>query len=119
MYFRREVGIWGENLACKYLREHNYDIMERNFMCREGEVDIIAQDRNNKEVVFIEVKTRSNFKYGNPIDSVDENKQKHIKKVIKYYIYKNHMQNIAIRIDVIEVYIKKEGCQIKHVKQVL
>ena len=119
MYFRREIGIWGENLACQYLEKNNYKIIKRNFFCREGEIDIIAKDVNKKELVFFEVKTRSNFTYGNPIDAVNKNKQKHIKRVIKYYIYKNHLENTAIRIDVIEIYIKKEGYQINHVKQVI
>ena len=107
MYFRREIGIWGENLACKYLEANNYKIIERNFLCRQGEIDII------------EVKTRSNFTYGNPIESVNKNKQKHMKMAIKYYIYKNHMEKLPVRIDVIEVYIKKEGCKINHIKQII
>ena len=119
MCFRREIGIWGENLACKYLEENNYKIIERNFLCKQGEIDIIAKDQTKKELVFIEVKTRSNFKYGNPIESVSKDKQKHMKFAIKYYIYKNFIRNIAIRIDVIEVYLEKQGCIINHVKQVL
>ena len=119
MYFRREIGIWGENLACKYLEANNYKIIERNFLCRQGEIDIIANDITKKEIVFIEVKTRSNFTYGNPIESVNKNKQKHMKMAIKYYIYKNHMEKLPVRIDVIEVYIKKEGCKINHIKQII
>ncbi len=119
MYFRREIGLWGENLVCQYLEENNYKIIQRNFLCRQGEIDIIAKDQNKKELVFIEVKTRSNFTYGNPIEAVDKNKQKHMKLAIKYYLYKNKIKNIAIRIDVIEVYIKKEEYKINHIKQVL
>ena len=119
MYFRREIGIWGENLICKYLEENNYKIIKRNFLCRQGEIDIIANDKSKKELVFIEVKTRSNFKYGNPIEAVDKDKQKHMKLAIRYYIYKNKIENIAVRIDVIEVYLKKEGYKINHIKQVL
>lgn len=117
MYFRREIGIWGENLACKYLQENNYQIVQRNFLCRQGEIDIIAKDLNKKELVFIEVKTRANLKYGNPIEAVDRNKQKHMKFAIRYYIYKNHIENVAIRIDAIEIYIQKEKCKINHIKR--
>ena len=119
MYFRREIGIWGENLACQYLQKNNYQIVKRNFLCKQGEIDIIAKDINKEELVFIEVKTRANFKYGNPIDAVDKNKQNHMKLAIRYYIYKNHIENTALRIDVIEVYIQKERCKINHIKQVL
>ena len=44
MYFRQEIGRWGENLACKYLEKNNYKIIDRNFLCRQGEIDIIAKD---------------------------------------------------------------------------
>ena len=119
MYFRQEIGRWGENLACKYLEQNNYKIIERNFLCRQGEIDIIAEDRNKKEVVFLEVKTRSNLKYGNPAEAVNKQKQKHIQQVAKYYIYKRNIGNLAIRIDVIEVYIQKQQCKINHIKQIL
>lgn len=118
MYFRREIGKWGENLACNYLIENNYKIIERNFLCRQGEIDIIAKDINKKELVFIEVKTRSNLKYGNPADSVNKEKQKHMMQAIKYYIYKNNITNVPIRIDIVEVYVI-QNCKINHIKQIL
>lgn len=117
MYFRKEIGKWGENIACKYLEQNKYNIVETNFSCRQGEIDIIAKDMNKDELVFIEVKTRSNFKYGNPADSVNKEKQKHLKNAIKYYLYKNNINNTAIRIDVIEIFIE-EKCKINHIKQI-
>lgn len=118
MHFRQEIGKWGENLACQYLEENNYKVIERNFLCRQGEIDIIAKDIVKKELVFVEVKTRSNFKYGNPVDAVNKQKQKHMVQAIKYYIYKNHIKDVPIRIDVIEVFIV-QNCKINHVKQIL
>ena len=106
MYFRKEIGKWGENIACQYLQRKNYKIIEKNFSCQQGEIDLIAKDINKKELVFIEVKTRSNFKYGNPADAVDINN-----------LYKNRIENIAIRVDVLEVYII-EDCKINHIKQI-
>lgn len=117
MYFKQQIGRWGENLVCQYLVNNQYDIIRRNFLCRQGEIDIIAKDIIKKELVFIEVKTYSNLKYGNPNGAV--NKQKHIKQVIKYYIHRNHLENEAIRVDVIEVYIKKSNYQINHIQQIL
>ncbi len=119
MYFRQEIGRWGENLACKYLEKNNYNIMGRNFLCRQGEIDIIAEDISKGEIVFIEVKTRSNLKYGNPSEAVNKAKQKHIKQVAKYYIYKNQLSHRAIRFDVIEIYIQQPNCKINHIKQIL
>ena len=119
MYFRQEIGKWGENLACKYLEKNNYKIIERNFLCHQGEIDIIAKDRNQREIIFIEVKTRSNLKYGNPAEAVNKEKQRHIKQAAKYYIYRNSLTSLAIRVDVIEVYIQKLNCRINHIKQIL
>lgn len=118
MYFRQEIGIWGENLACQYLEKNNYKIVERNFLCRQGEIDIIAKDFTKKELVFIEVKTRSNLKYGNPIEAVNKEKQKHMVRAIQYYLYQHHIHDIPIRIDVLEVYIVQNH-RINHIKQVL
>ena len=76
MYEKHEIGKLGEDIACKYLLQQNYKIIERNFLCKQGEIDIIARDE--KYLVFIEVKTRSNVLYGKPIDAVDRTKEKHI-----------------------------------------
>lgn len=119
MYFRREIGKWGESLACQYLQERDYKVIERNFLCRQGEIDIIAKDITRRELVFVEVKTRTNLKYGNPAEAVTKQKLKHMRRAAEYFVYRNGLQNVAIRLDVIEVLIEKQGCVINHIKQVL
>lgn len=94
-----------------------YRIICNNFRCVQGEIDIIAQDGN--EIVFVEVKTRSNIKYGEAKEAVDVNKQKHIYNSAKYYLYKNNMEKVFVRIDVIEVYIKANFFKINHIKQII
>ncbi len=108
MYTKKELGKIGENIATKYLTEQNYKIIARNFVCRQGEIDIIASDEAKKEIVFIEVKTRTNKKYGEPSEAVNENKQIHIYRATEYYIYKYNLYNKAIRFDVIEVNLNIE-----------
>ena len=117
MYFKQRIGKLGEDLACKYLENDNYKIIHRNFTCRQGEIDIIAKDNNKKELVFIEVKTRSNLKYGMPCEAVNEEKRKHIYEAGKYYLYKYKIQDIAIRLDVIEIYIKNGTYYLNQIKQ--
>lgn len=118
MYIKtREIGELGENYACNYLKKRHYKILERNFKCRQGEIDIIAMDTTNQELVFIEVKSRTNLKFGYPSEAVDTRKQKHIYKTAKYYIYKNRIKNIAIRLDIIEVYLYRCDNNINHIKQ--
>ena len=117
MYIKQKTGEIGENIACKYLNNNNYEIIERNFRCRQGEIDIIAFDTEKKEEVFIEVKTRSNTKYGRPCEAVSEYKKKHIIYVAKYYNYKNNISNIPIRFDVMEVILNNSFYQINHIKK--
>lgn len=115
MYFKQKVGVLGEEKACKYLIKNNYKIIDRNFLCRQGEIDIIAISKNN-ELVFVEVKTRTNLRYGMPCEAVTSKKIKNIISSSKYYIYLKNLYNIDIRYDVIEVYFKNLKCYINHIK---
>ena len=117
MYVKHEIGKIGEALASKYLQDNGYKIIERNFKCRQGEIDIITEYK--EELIFIEVKTRTNLKYGKPIEAVNQIKEKHIKKATSYYLYKNNKENERIRIDVIEVYYLKDKYRINHIKQII
>lgn len=114
MYIRHSLGQTGEDVAEIYLLKKNYKIIERNFSCRQGEIDIIAKDKD--EIAFIEVKTRTNKKYGEQIDSITYYKKKHILKSIKYYLYIRKLENAFVRIDVIEVYQKRDGFWVNHIK---
>lgn len=116
LYKRHKIGIEGEDKAVEYIEKLGYSIIERNFYCKFGEIDIIARDK--EEIVFIEVKTRTGIKYGYPIDAVDKNKKKHIYKSIQYYLINKGIENKFIRIDAIEVYIKKKKYNINHLKQI-
>ncbi len=117
MYERHELGREGEEYATKYLEEKGYQIIKRNFECRQGEIDIIAKDK--EEYVFIEVKTRRNLHYGMPSEAVTKKKQKHIWKATNYYIYSHKLENKYIRFDVIEVYKKEDKFYTNHIKQIL
>lgn len=117
MYFKQRIGKLGEDIACKYLKNNNYKIIDKNFTCRQGEIDIIAKDKARKEMVFIEVKTRSNFKYGQPCEAINKEKRKHICQASKYYICKNKISNVAIRLDVIEVVIKDGKYNVNHIEK--
>ena len=116
-YNKKVLGKIGEDLACMYLENINYTIVYRNFRCKQGEIDIIARDNN--ELVFIEVKTRTNKRYGKPVEAVTNVKQKHIKIATEYYLYKKHIKNEYIRLDVIEVYIDERHYKINHIKQIM
>ena len=113
---KQELGKIGEEYATQYLIEKGYQIIQRNFQCRQGEIDIIAQEA--KEYVFIEVKTRQNLHYGRPVEAVTKEKQKHIWKVAKYYLYTHQLENQFVRFDVIEILKKGEKFYLNHIKQI-
>ena len=117
MYLRHILGKEGEREAEKYLKKNKYKILNKNFNCRQGEIDIIAKEKN--EIVFVEVKTRTNKNYGNPIDAITKTKKEHLKKAIQYYLYKNNMEDNFIRVDAIEVYKNKEKYIINHTKNII
>ena len=117
MYLRHEIGKIGEDLATKYLENLGYTIIERNFVAMQGEIDIIAKDK--EELVFIEVKTRTNTLYGKPIDAVNEIKQKHLISTTKYYLYSKHLENEFVRLDVVEVYLREGLYRVNHIKQII
>ena len=119
MYEGKALGNDGENLACKYLENNEYDIMERNFKCTQGEIDIVAYDRQNKEIVFIEVKTRTNFNYGFPSEAVNKLKQRHILESVKYYLYCKGLEDSFVRFDVIEIVVRGMEYKLNHLKGVI
>ena len=119
MYEKQTIGKFGENLACKYFEKIDYEILDRNFNCRQGEIDIIAYDVKNKEIVFCEVKTRTNFNFGFPSEAVNKAKQRHILNSAKYYLSHKGLNDVFVRIDVIEIVINKDKYKLNHLKGVI
>lgn len=118
MYERHETGINGEEIATNYLCNLNYKICCRNFHSYFGEIDIIAMDKN--ELVFVEVKTRTQNLFGTPAEAVDINKKHHIYKTAEYFLLLNNMENALIRFDVIEVFITKNNdVKLSHIKNAI
>ena len=80
---KRAVGTAYEKLAGKYLIKQGYEVLEYNFRCRMGEIDLVAKD--GEYLVFVEVKYRSSGRTGSPLEAVDARKQRIISKVASYY----------------------------------
>lgn len=111
------LGAWGESAAEKYLRKVGYRILERNFRCRLGEIDIIAL--NGTELVFVEVKTRRNLNYGLPCESVTAAKIRHMKKAVAYYASTCPVKYCSVRLDVIEILVMEGRIHIRHIENIL
>ena len=98
---KRQIGAIGEKKAAAYLRGKGYRILERNYSCRYGEADIIAQDR--EYLVFVEVKLRKNASFAEAREFVDRRKQQRLISTAKYYLM-DHDCDLPVRFDVIEIY---------------
>ena len=99
--FNHVSGIFGENTATLYLRNHKYKILERNYSTKIGEIDIVAE--KNNIIVFIEVKMRETCAFGRPSEAVNTFKQAKIRRVAEEYLIRNRLTDSQIRFDVIEV----------------
>ena len=96
------IGALGESFACEYLLQHNYNILGTNCRIRNNEIDIIALDQKNNEIVFVEVKVRKNSNFGNPEIAVKNKKIQSMNFVAREYIKSNHC-NLDYRFDIIAI----------------
>lgn len=106
------LGIRGEEIACKYLIENNYKIVEKRWHFKHKEIDIIAFD--NDVLVVVEVKARTNNYWGNPEDFVSKSKQKLLLAAAEAYINKINF-NGNCRFDVIAVVFNKSTEELFHI----
>lgn len=97
---KRILGTEYEKKACIYLQEQNYEILECNYRCRRGEIDIIAKD--GKYLVFLEVKYRKKGTCGCAASAVTKKKQQVISHVAAFYLLKNRLsESTPCRFDVV------------------
>lgn len=98
----RKTATEGENAACEYLKKHGYVIIERNYSCPLGEIDIIAKDGDT--VVFVEVKSRNGTDFGLPEESVGYVKRRRLLTTAKYWLSAHAKDgNNGCRFDVIAI----------------
>lgn len=105
---RKVVGAEGEKAAEKYLRGQRYTILERNYRCPLGEIDLVALDGDT--VVFIEVKTRRGEGHGSPLEAVDVRKQRQVGRVAQSFLLRHRLQDRNARFDVVGV--RRDGADI-------
>jgi putative endonuclease len=98
---RQQVGIEGESLACEELESLGYLIIERRYRSRFGEIDIVASDAGT--VVFVEVKTKTNDNFGDPVEEVTPQKQRQIASMGHEYATYCCPPNTQCRFDVVAV----------------
>ena len=102
MAAHNDLGKWGEQQAIQYLQSKNYTIIEHDWKSTHKDIDIVAMAPHNGTVVFVEVKTRSNRFFTDPIASINYRKRMNLLKAINHYIHYRHL-NSNIRFDIITI----------------
>lgn len=107
---RRQTGTDYERAAGYYLEQLGYEILEYNYRCRAGEIDLVTRDGDY--LVFCEVKYRSDKRKGSPLEAVGPGKQKKIFRCAMFYLTEHHIQDAPCRFDVIGI----EGTEVTYIK---
>jgi putative endonuclease len=112
-----ELGRRGEELAAQYLQRAGFRILDRNWRCAEGEIDIVAAER--RVLVVCEVKTRSGGQYGSPLDAITRAKRSRLRRLAIRWLVAHGVLFDEVRIDVIGLVRDRSGnFTVEHVRGV-
>jgi len=116
---RIEVGATGERLAVDYLKGLGYVILQRNFRCRQGEIDIIA--RQDDCLVFVEVRTKKGREFGTPEESITSSKKERLIALAEAYLQTLPSPPLSWRIDVVAVELEGDGSvsRLEHIENAI
>lgn len=115
---RQQLGKRGEDTAAQYLLQHNYTIIARNWHCKWGELDIIAQQQ--AVIVFVEVKTRYGDTPINPFENITPAKRKRLIASVYAYLQAHPLTEVVWRIDAVGIALPRSGQPIiEHVEDAL
>lgn len=101
------VGAYGERVAARHLQQHGLVVLERNWRCPDGEVDIVA--REGDALVFCEVKTRRSERYGLPVEAVVAAKTARLRRLAGRWLHESGVHAETVRFDVVSVWPQRSG----------
>jgi putative endonuclease len=114
---RVERGRWGEDVAAEHLVGIGMEIIDRNWRCRHGEIDIVARD--GQDIVICEVKTRGSRRFGTPLSAVTTAKVRRLRLLASRWLAAHDARAPKIRLDVVGIVVDGEGVPlIEHVRGV-
>jgi putative endonuclease len=115
---RRVLGAWGERLAARYLQDRGVEVVDRNWRCRHGEIDIVARDGDC--LVFCEVKTRRSQRFGSPVEAVHWEKAARLRRLAAAWLQEHDMHAPRVRIDVIGILlVDGSPARLRHLESVV
>jgi putative endonuclease len=104
---RKQTGIQGEKLARDFLKKKGYRVLETNYRCQQGEIDIVARQRDN--LVFVEVRTKTSLDFGTPQESITAAKRQHLERSAYHYLNSHPDSPPMWRMDFIAVELDAKG----------
>ena len=113
---RQLIGKIGEEAAGQYLRQQGYAIIENNYRCPLGEIDIVVCDK--QVTVMVEVRTRTSLAYGSPEESITAEKARRLKRLAHSYLQTHHLSAAPCRIDLVAVMVDRETHQVKNINHI-
>ncbi len=116
MAHKDDLGRTGEKRAAEHLTALGWQVIDRNWRCRQGEIDIVALDGST--TVMVEVKTRSSLAFGHPLDAITPRKLARLKRLAGAWC-EQHPASRHIRLDVIGVVIGRDGTTVDHLRAVV
>jgi putative endonuclease len=111
---RKELGKRGEELALRFLKKKGYRIIEQNYVCKMGEMDIIAKEKDT--LAFVEVKTRTSTTFGPPQLAVNSSKQRQLSKVALNFLKEKKLEDVRARFDVVAILLRPKGEEIELIR---
>jgi putative endonuclease len=109
---RGVLGNDGESVAADYLERHGYEIVDRNYRCKAGEIDIVARHRDT--IVFCEVKTRRTDRWGEPSEAVHHRKQARLRRLAAAWLATHRVSSTCVRFDVVSIVGGRASPEVDH-----
>lgn len=111
---RTVLGAYGEALAARHLVDQGMVLLDRNWRCQLGEIDLVLRDQ--EVLVFCEVKTRSSLAFGSPLEGVTERKAARLRRLAARWLAEHEVRPAEVRIDLVGVLVPRGGpLEVEHV----
>ena len=115
---RRALGELGEDKAVFYLQKQGWQVLDRNWRCNDGEIDIVAYDPDAEALVVVEVKTRGGVGFGRPLETITVAKAHRLRRLAMLYTRETRRHAKVVRVDGVGVLWTPEGWEIEHAQRI-